>query len=481
MHIKTKDHPVVRDAFMHGYTHNLRENKINGKSCPTLTVQCVHGGEHVPEGGDGAYSVWTRDLYWGFLGWAQAGDDSVIELMRTSILALVYCKNINKADGDNKFWRLDDGRFYVPQAYTDGPEIAENFFPYCSESQVDFLLLAQFYWLMSGDTAFVRSIWDEVIYVTETVELMDTNGNSLPDSIWGSYDYQPIGVDSEEPLMCAKTFAAYGAVAQMASAIGDRASARRLSALAKRVKETMCRPVAEGGLWNPTPDGGGYFVNLHGVTENNEWVDDEFVPYNNLVPIFYGIPSKKQTEAIFGRLDAEFESTYALKWGPMRTARTFGPVEGSIGCSSTPWLAFLDVFLRAKLGREKNRSEIFGLLIEHAYDVPAAPFAEGAGITGVLTGGAGRAWDNGNFFHCLISGIYGIEKSQSGISISDPVKMEGFPLTELKNVRWRDAIYNIKWEGIGTEIREIALDDKILDKHILMEKTGRHEVIVKLG
>jgi hypothetical protein len=127
-----------------------------------------------------------------------------------------------------------------------------------------------------------------------------------------------------------------------------------------------------------------------------------------------------------------------------------------------------------------------------------ARFAEGAGNSGVLTGGAGRAWDNGNFFHCLINGIYNIEKDKDGLTIGAPVKMADFPLTELNNVRWRDAVYNLQWRGAGTKIKTVTLDGRPVTKisgrsyadtlkgghqtgrYRLAENTGTHEVVVEM-
>ena len=484
--VTTSDITLVQDAFTHGYTHNEVTDIVNGKPYPTLTIQCVNYGKHEPhdDNSKGFSSVWTRDLYWGNLGWAQAGDDRAVVRMRTSIEALIDCKNRNKADGQSKTWPLNDGRYYIPQAYTSGGVIAETFFPYCSESQVDFLLFVHLYWQMSGDSQFIEKIWNEVAYVTQTVELMDTNGNGLPDNMWGSYDYQYVGQYMEEPLMSAKASAAYKAVAEMAGALGKNDEAKRLQSLSNKVKRTMNLPVSDGGLWKPTPEGG-YYVNKRIITKGKESIDEDFIPYENICPIFYGMASKDQAAAIFNKLDANFNDIYPLKYGPMYTAHAALTNESATDKATTPWLGFLDVYVRCKFDHSKNRSEVFSLLIKHAYDVPAAPFTEGIGIGGLLTRNAGRSWDNGNFFHCLVSGIYGIEKSDKGITVTAPVKLADFPLTELKNVCWRDAVYNFIYQGEGSRISEVTVDGK--PRHItsngtflLTAKTGRHEVIVKL-
>jgi hypothetical protein len=493
--VRTKDYPVVDDAFLHGYTHNKVVDTISGKKYNTLTIQCQCAKGTMPAVDSdsnneyGFFSVWTRDLYWGALGWIQAGDQEVLGRAKGSIQALIACKNRNKADGHVKGWPLNNGRYYIPQAYCIGGAIADDFFPFDSESQADFLLFAHLYWKSSGDTEFIKSIWDDIAYVVKNIEIMDTNGNSLPDDLWGSYDYQGLGQGMEEPLMSAKASAAYRAVAQMAKAIGKRDEAKRLSALSDKVKKTMNLPISEGGLWKPLPNRGGYYVNHRVIKKGEEGIDDRFIPYESLVPVFFGMTTSAQNKAVFDQLDGNFDRYYNLKWGPMYVAPAFHDAKSVIDCSTTPWLGFLDVYLRCKYGREQNRSRIFSLLIKHAYDVPGACFTEGAGINGGLTGGSGRTWDNGNFFHCLISGVYGIEKTAQGIGVVAPTQMQGFPLTELKNVRWNNAVYDFQWVGSGTKISKLTLDSATqqslrvsgADTYQLLEKSGRHSVVVTLG
>lgn len=493
--VRTKDHPIVDDAFLHGYSHNKVVDTIAGQKYRTLTIQCKcvdHKTATLDADSNNQYdffSVWTRDLYWGALGWIQAGDQEVLDRAKGSIQALIACKNRNKADGHVKGWPLNNGRYYVPQAYCMGGAIAEDFFPYDSESQADFLLFAHLYWKSSGDTAFIKSIWDDIAYVVKNIEIMDTSGNSLPDDLWGSYDYQGLGQGMEEPLMCAKASAAYRAVAEMARAIGNRDESKRLAELSGRVKKTMNLPISEGGLWKPLPNRGGYYVNHRVIKKGEEGIDDRFIPYESLVPMFYGMTSSAQNKAIFDRLDGNFDGYYDLKWGPMYVAPAGRDAKSVLECSTTPWLGFLDVYLRCKHGREQNRSRIFSLLIKHAYDVPGACFSEGAGINGGLTGGSGRTWDNGNFFHCLISGVYGIEKTAQCIGVVAPTQMQGFLLTELKNVRWSDAVYDFMWAGVGTKIVKLTLDmvpqqairQSGVDTYQLSEKSGKHSVVVTVG
>jgi hypothetical protein len=490
-HVATKDLPVVNDAFLQGYTHNEITDVIQGRGYPTLAIGCTGTYGYRPHdeaSTNQSFSVWTRDLMWGYLGWSQAGDDRALARMRSSLDVLINCMHRNQAVGKNKSWPLNDGRFYIPQAFTNGGTIAQSFFPFCSESQADFLLLAHEYWMMSGDDAYIRHIWPDILYVTETLEKMDSNGNALPDQLWGTYDYQGIGRNTEEPLMSAKTARAYRDVAEMARHIGQPKEARPLEKLAERIQVQMNKPVEKGGLWKPLPNGGGYFVNQRNHINENAGegiIDDRFIPYENLVPIFCGMTSKAQTEAIFAELDRGFDRFYALKWGPEYVVPAHASPKKVIDCSTAPWLGFLDVYLRCKFDHPANRSEIFKLLIAHAYDVPSAPFAEGAGNSGVLTGGAGRAWDNGNFFHCLINGIYNVEKNKNGLTIGAPVRMADFPLTELNNVRWRDAVYNLQWRGERTKIETVTMDGRPVTKlaggrYQFAEKTGAHEVVVQM-
>ena len=480
-HIRSNDIGLIDSAFQDGYTDNIVTVNVKGKKIQTLTIQNTDGNKFIGAGRT-SYSVWTRDLYWGFLGWAQAGDDSVLQLMKSSLRLLITAKNKNQALGQSKMWPLDDKRFYIPQAYTTGLNIAMDFFPWCSESQADFILLSYNYWKLSGDRKFIKSIWSDIIYVTKTLELLDTNGDSLPDALQGSYDYQWV-VNSEDPLMCAKTSMAYSDVAKLARMLGKNTYADSLEELAVKVKETMNKSVEDGGLWKEDSTGG-YYVDMRKFSNGKAEIVNEFIPYENLVPMWCGMTSNKQDKAIFTKLDAGFKKYYDLPYGPEYCAPAGHNDQSVANCSSVTWLGFLDVYLRGKKEHDTNRSRIFHMLMKHAHDAGGIPFPEGMGVLGCLTGGAGRTWDNGNFFHMLICGIYGLEKSKDGITILAPEKIDGVPLTELKNFRWHKAIYNFKWTGKGKHIKEIIIDgNRITPDHgvyKLTNKTGKHEVKIEL-
>jgi hypothetical protein len=508
-HIKSKDVSLIDSAFLHGYIHNIVDENFDGEKIPTLTVQCTSGSIHNDVAALSAdrpsYGIWTRDLYWGFLGWAQAGDDSVLAMMKSSIRLLIMAKNKNQALGQSKVWPLNDGRFYIPQLYDKGLKAGLYAFPWCSESQADFLLFTYNYWKLSGDRKFIESIWSEIEYVIKTLELLDTNGNSLPDALWGSYDYMFITPDTEEPLMCAKTSLAFSSVAKLARMLGNDNYADRLEKLALKIKETMNKSIQEGGLWKKEGKGG-YYVNMRKCTRNDgpdckaildevctdgAWwtkniaqVEDRFIPYDNLVPMWCGMTDSLQDKAIFEKLDANFKEIYDLIYGPMYCAPACHTGKSVMECSSVTWLAFLDVYLRGKKGHDTNRSKIYDMLMQHAHDAGGIVFPEGAGIYGTLTGGAGRLWDNGNFFHMLICGIYGLEKSKDGITISAPEKIDGVPLTELKNFHFKDAIYDFSWIGTGKHISNINVDGQSIKNEtgnfMLTYNSGMHKVEIQL-
>jgi hypothetical protein len=487
-HIESKDYAEIDGAFLHGYTHNIVSENIEGLKMPIVTIQCTDEGIHKVEGdlasGRTQFSVWTRDLYWGFLGWAQAGDDKTLDMMKSSLKVLIVAKNRNQALGQSEVWPLHDERFYIPQAFTTGLHCAMDFFPWCSESQADFLLLSYNYWKLSGDSTFIASIWSEITYVTKTLELTDTDGNSLPDALWGSYDYMWLKLDNEEPLMCAKTSLAYTKVAQLARMLGKESYAARLEKLAASIKETMNKPVEEGGLWKKEGSGG-YYVQMRSIVKGSERIEEQFIPYDNLVPMWCGMTDHAQDIAIFQKLDDNFSKIYDLTYGPMYCAPAGHNDKSVMNCSSVTWLAFLDIYLRGEKGYEKNRREIYDLLIKHSLDAGGILFPEGAGVYGSLTGGAGRSWDNGNYFHMLVCGFYGLEKSKDGIIISNPNKVENLPLTELRNFCWRQAVYNFQWEGEGNKIQKIIYDGSDLKQTNgewrLDSGNGTHQVEVVLG
>jgi hypothetical protein len=260
--------------------------------------------------------------------------------------------------------------------------------------------------------------------------------------------------------------------------------AARLEKLAASIKETMNKPVEEGGLWKKE-GAGGYYVQMRSIVKGSEHIEEQFIPYDNLVPMWCGMTDHAQDLAIFGKLDDNFSKIYDLTYGPMYCAPAGHNEKSVMKCSSVTWLAFLDIYLRGEKGYEKNRREIYDLLIRHSHDAGGILFPEGAGVYGSLTGGAGRSWDNGNYFHMLVCGFYGLEKSKDGIVISNPDRVENLPLTELKNFCWRQAVYNFQWNGEGRKIKKIICDGtdlKLTNGEWLLDfRNGTHRVEVVLG
>src|SRR6056297_878588 len=189
--IEVEDFPIVQDALLHGYSHNLKEAVIGGTKMKSLQIQCISNKKHQDNSVENIGSVWVRDLFWGFQGWVQAVDPSALEVMKSSIELLIIAKANNQALGKSENWPLNDKRFYIPQAYTNSDGMLHppmNLYPYCSESQAHFLLLVRNYWQQTGDLAFVEKIWPEIEYIVENLLLLDSNGNALPDQLQGSYD-----------------------------------------------------------------------------------------------------------------------------------------------------------------------------------------------------------------------------------------------------------------------------------------------------
>jgi len=493
-HITCKNIKPVNDAYRDGYQRCLVSETVNGETVPVLSIASMFNGKYLPyEDKNRFYSCWTRDLYWGFLGWAQAGDDSVLNVMKDCIRSLIIAKNKNQALG--KYHPpINDKRYYIPQAFCRGFAIANDFMPQNAESQAHFVLLTKNYYNLTGDANFLKYIWSDIKYVAETIEKMDTNKNLIPDYVGGSYDYQGVGINTEEPHLTATVIAAYRAMNDLSQIMGEQKLAVHYAKLANDLKTQMNKPVKEDGLWMPDKK---QYVNMRIISKEGKkpHIDARFIPYENLTPIFYGIASPKQEKDIFNTLNKNFKKFYNLKYGPMYVAAAAKNEKSEFDFTSTPWLGFVDVFIRLRnlpdYGKQwdeknfNNASKIFKLLLDHAYDIPPACFTEGMGIYGYLSGCSGRAWDNGNFFHTLIVGICGLEKSQFGISISPPKQLINSPINNLENMYWRNAVYNFDWKGKGKKIKQVTVDGKIIKaepngNYLLKNPKGNHKVIISL-
>lgn len=110
--------------------------------------------------------------------------------------------------------------------YDYGPHMAV-------EENTSFVLLLYYYWKISGDDAFVKSMLGTVDVLMQSVVNRDTNGNGIADKAygWSTYDAnEALKLSPENTFLGAKQFSAYAVAAEMFRALANKEKARGIDA-----------------------------------------------------------------------------------------------------------------------------------------------------------------------------------------------------------------------------------------------------------
>ncbi len=110
--------------------------------------------------------------------------------------------------------------------YDYGPHMAV-------EENTSFVLLLYYYWKISGDDAFVKSMLGTVDVLMQSVVNRDTNGNGIADKAygWTTYDAnEALKLSPDNTFLGAKQFSAYAVAAEMFRALANKEKAKGIDA-----------------------------------------------------------------------------------------------------------------------------------------------------------------------------------------------------------------------------------------------------------
>ncbi|TKC63737.1 hypothetical protein FBD94_05150 [Pedobacter hiemivivus] len=135
---------------------------------------------------------------------------------------------------------------YGPYLYHDVgdlPFVSEtanyNYGPHMAvEENTSFVLLLYYYWKISHDDAFVKSMLGTVDVLLQSVINRDTNGNGIADKAygWTTYDAnEALKLSPDNTFLGAKQLSAYAVAAEMFSALSNKAQVHAIDATKKGV------------------------------------------------------------------------------------------------------------------------------------------------------------------------------------------------------------------------------------------------------
>lgn len=175
--------------------------------------------------------------------------------------------------------------------YNYGPHMAV-------EENTSFVLLLYYYWKISKDDAFVKSMLGTVDVLLQSVINRDTNGNGIADKAygWSTYDAnEALKLSPENTFLGAKQMSAYAVAAEMFKALANKEQVKAIDATKKGVV-----------------DGEGAGFKNSGVAINNEALrKKQALRYENEAGLI--LSTLKNAQKKYGFIPVSLDETFP-KW-----------------------------------------------------------------------------------------------------------------------------------------------------------------------
>ncbi len=373
-------------------------------------------------------SAWVRDVAYAVQGYRHVLED--LEPLRNTIQA---------------FLDRTDAAGTVPELITtEGEGVRRGAW----DSQPDLIHAVYAYVARSGDIAFFNRNRPAIARIADWLRAGDTDGDGIPDRTdvpYGYYDTVTNGVRHTAAI--ASFYTAYLELAELEEAAGRAPAATTYRAEAGRLRDAFNRPVGRGGFWLPdqpypvawfTPEG-------RAVTG--------FETFGVLAAIRGGlIPPGPRLDALAAYLHehraafvdgAPFGVRLMLGGYDPDLLRDIVPVELAwMLDASAPWIAGLDVPVRARLGQREDAAFILEryLAAYAAAPLPLPEFAAGPGARygAGQTADGGRSWDNAAWFTIVYEGHYGLTPTPAALRIQ-PAPLRAVPNDAVTGYRYGKA------------------------------------------
>lgn len=389
-----------------------------------------------------ATSVWVRDLAYAVQGYRHVLDD--LEPLRNTIQAF-----LNRTDAAGT----------VPELITnEGEGVRRGAW----DSQPDLIHAVYAYVARSGDVAFFNRNRAALARIAEWLRAADTDGDGVPDRTdvpYGYYDTVANGV--RHTYAVASFYTAYLELAELEEAGGRAAVAADYRADAARLRDAFHRPVAEGGFWLP-----GQPYPVAWFTADGRAVPG-FETFGVLAAIRGGlIPPGPRLDALAAYLHehraafvdgAPFGVRLMLGGYEPGLRRDIVPAEVAwMLDASAPWIAGLDVPVRARLGQREDAAFILERYLA-AYAAGPLPLPEFVAGPGARYGpgqsaDAGRSWDNAAWFTIVYEGHYGLIPTPAALRIQ-PAPLRAIPNDAVTGYRYGKARVALALDGASYTVR----------------------------
>jgi hypothetical protein len=322
------------------------------------------------------------------------------------------------------------------------------------------LMMAGRYLRLTGDIEFITAHAPAMRVLAESLLALRRPGEALPSF---SQENGPQVKQAGSTAVVSAGLSRWGVIEER---LGDATQSKRYGEAAMAMQWAAMAPVQTGGLWHL---GRGTFVRYRlSVDELQEDPEDlpgaEYHHGQQLLAFWLGLcPDEEHIRRAYEYVDYTY--TYAAGRGgpeyPPGFQRSFH--------------ALIDVLVRARHGCGDVESIFQRALDQGARGgMPFALHQHGAPVP------AGTLLDNAPYFEMVLHQHYGLDYDAGGWRLFTPRPLANYPLTRVTNLRHRNALYAITWQGRGA-IQRVTINGAPHPSRVLDKTTGEHEVVVTLG
>jgi hypothetical protein len=211
-----------------------------------------------------------------------------------------------------------------------------------------FVLRMTRYLATYSDVALARRWWPSAGKALEFLASLDDEKIGLPyqRTFWGDWkDVKGVTERTYAPHACLITVAAYQQGAALAKLAGEAAACDTWTKMAKRAKQQIDRPFAEGGLWN-------------GRFYQQRWRDgrdDGVLLQDQVLAALFGVIDSERLASIWSALDAHSRGVFGITETWPHYPESFGYRPGHYHNGGVwPWLSYADAWARLSKGRRED-------------------------------------------------------------------------------------------------------------------------------
>lgn len=324
------------------------------------------------------------------------------------------------------------------------------------------LLMAGRYLRITGDVEYIAAHAPALRESAEGLLALRRRGEALP-----AFLDTEKGFHVKQPGSTAVLSAALFRCSAMEERLGDAENSKRFAEAAMAMQWAALAPMQTGGLWHLGRGTFARYVNAEGYPEGMDPEDApgaEFDFGQQLLAFWLGLCEDDDTiRRCYEYVDYTY--TYATGRG--------GPVYPPGYRRS--FHALIDVAVRARHACGDIEA-IFQRVLDCGgrYGLPFSQNLRGEALP------AGALLDNAPYFELVLRHHYGLDYDAGGWRLFTPRPLANYPLTRVTNLRHRNALYGITWQGRGA-IQRVTINGAPHPTRVLDKTTGEHEVVVTLG